>query len=921
MVASAMSSLNMSPGSIEEKKEIPQQTLKVPRQKRLKVNRACYTCRVKKIKCDGLQPCMQCRARQRPCSFSKDGPSEFGDDDSIGSAPLSDNACAQATLETTVAEEQEKYRKTCETLDNLCSSWPGEGREGRWGINEHLLYTGQSWLQRRDSIQSTRFCGSDDMVIQQHLITLFFRHRYPILPLVPRRLFYEHLEQRGSLYTPILIYSMYAHAAHYSDEFAPQASTYYNRAVSLLDEYLDQPRVSTIAALCLLSIYEPSRDPSNANANFSRCRSQIYSNMAFRMCYDLGINKRHLINERGSRCESELYKRVFWTCYCLDKMQNICIGKPWAMLTKDTDLDMPLLQPGDDTEEQEVIESFVALIKLFQTIEPAIHGEGCNSERSMVRSYEQEQIAYNFDNNLLLWLRSLPSHLQWTPFPQMNTVPTQPPSNAMIAHLHLFYNLVELTIFWPHSATNEKLFHQRCSTIATNITQLGCALAEQTNFILSYSFASEAIMAATRVHLLNCSNENVVYARQSRYLFQRSLRSLRKLNQTRVIPTIEGFVYSVKLALASADEVKHSINRAASDSTIIEEHHGNEENTHISNGLLTPPATSSGSQSIPKGFSQDRGLRMVPSRSQQLFNPTYLHSGLLHSSPAISWRPHMVEQYHHLHHHSPQPHSPSEHQQQHHHQHQQAQQQMQEHSHHEPEQHNQQQQQHRQHQHHQQQQQIQQQHHQHQQQRTNYALELLGVDENWSKSAEDNIDQFLYKGRSVYEELDSTFLGDQQQKNNQGETKMNAGSSSDIEALVAQIEKHESDSSNRNSKSTTAWDSQAEANNIIYSMWSHDQQDTGATNSEQPQPQQHHTPASAPPPQSQSMPLHTSYMNIGLGVYASAHQHHNDVIRQHYPGIESRSNPSVRPVILTHQGHVIVTGIDQEHMDGHPPSQ
>ncbi|KAG1146260.1 hypothetical protein G6F36_015050 [Rhizopus arrhizus] len=41
------------------------------KQKRLKVGRACHPCRMKKIKCDGKQPCMQCKARRRKCSYLK----------------------------------------------------------------------------------------------------------------------------------------------------------------------------------------------------------------------------------------------------------------------------------------------------------------------------------------------------------------------------------------------------------------------------------------------------------------------------------------------------------------------------------------------------------------------------------------------------------------------------------------------------------------------------------------------------------------------------------------------------------------------------------------------------------------------------------------------------------------------------------
>lgn len=494
------------------------------------------------------------------------------------------------------AEEREKQRKTIDTLRALSATWPAEGREGRWGIDETMLYAQESWQRTLNYPQPGRFRGLNEVVVQQHLIALFFRRCYAMFPVIPKRTLYDHLERRGPLCTPLLLYSIYAIAARFCDDNGSSADNYFNRAVSMLDDYLDVPRVSTIAALCLLSLYEPSTKSAEAS-RVTPTKSQTYCTLAVQMCLQLGLHKRYLASEQLTSRESELCKRVFWSCYCLDKMHSICAGRPWTLRSSDIDLDMPLLQPGDDVEEHEILEYFVAFIKLLRIGERAVQPDMVWAVRAVVRTYEQEQMASNYENELLLWLRSLPSHLQWTPFPtNPNSVPRQPPRNASVAHLHLFYNFVELAVIRPYSAGNGKALHQRCSTVATNLAQLACSLAEQTSFILSFTFVAKAIMAAVRVHVLNCPDQNHAFARHSRIMFQRSLRSLETLYGHRSIHGVDHFVSSLKKALDAADEnnvalvIQDLANGAGGgDPVVPAKSESLSRQTYFSCGLITPP--------------------------------------------------------------------------------------------------------------------------------------------------------------------------------------------------------------------------------------------------------------------------------------------------------------------------------------------
>ncbi|KAI7882386.1 hypothetical protein K492DRAFT_145231 [Lichtheimia hyalospora FSU 10163] len=84
-------------------------TLELPvrddcRHKRLKVGRACLPCRMKKIKCDGKQPCMQCKARQRQCVYSKNTDETYIKLDPVESSDV----CLQEVAER-AQEQQQRY--------------------------------------------------------------------------------------------------------------------------------------------------------------------------------------------------------------------------------------------------------------------------------------------------------------------------------------------------------------------------------------------------------------------------------------------------------------------------------------------------------------------------------------------------------------------------------------------------------------------------------------------------------------------------------------------------------------------------------------------------------------------------------------------------------------------------------------------
>lgn len=851
-------------------------------------------------------------ARRRPCSFSKDGTvdetqqssdaypadvSSMEDDrQSTSHSPTAEASkkrplptddgyhqyANKSSLEQQKSKEQDELNKTFQQLDRLSMMWPGEGREGRWLVDINLLFNGAEETAMNEPAQSM---PASFLNLNNNLLALYFRHRHTIFPILPKSIFYRLLEHRDALITPLLLNSMYCNAAHYSHEDAAEADNYFRKAQMLLDTYIDTPNLSLLISLCLLSSFESNR--YGTGPHIGRSKARIYRDMACRMCFDLKLHKRYSFHNTGATPDDiELRKRVYWVCYCLDKVQSLVTGKPYLLSSKDIDIDFPVVLGTDDSSEFDINTCFVEHIKLMQISERVLQLEIPDRQAGMLRSPENEQLVLDLDGQLLYWLRNLPQTLQWTP---LNTnsemIPTQPPPNALVAHLHLVFNYLEISVLQPIASTSlssspaSLVIQQRCGSVATNLTQLTCAMAEQPTFIISFTFMAEAIMAALRVHIMNCADEKTNIARHARFMFQRSLRSMKVVLHHRVLDRIQDFAITIEKALVDADTGNSNsrnsspkihvlspiIPRTATSTSTYHnsapmpmDHYSSTDDrwparANNNSGLmpygLVSPASSTASAPLEKSaMSRDEDIARPHSSLSQI-NHVYGHSSTTStttstpledpysrsasfhipattSSTPTAWRSPAVSP-NQSKNSSSQP-TPNQEQQQ---------------------------------------------------------MEMYS--NIWSRTSLDNgLQQFSS------DHLDNSFINStRQQIRQEKEEKQNfetATSSSSASTMQAANNFSTVDS-------TGVANGQMTADSELYSLW--DQQ----TNKNSTPQQQ--TTMLAPQPQTTG--------RYGLGVYASAQQHHTDVIRQHMPNL--KSNNSNRPVLLNHHGQVVVAGANQNN--------
>ncbi|CDS13042.1 hypothetical protein LRAMOSA05226 [Lichtheimia ramosa] len=571
-------------------------TLELPlrddsRHKRLKVGRACHPCRMKKIKCDGKQPCMQCKARRRKCMYLKNT-----DETYIKLDPVADASFLQDIAEQT-QEQQQRFQRQQTPDDYSQASTPQSN-----GSSQQAIYIADkgdalfSGTQKNDQIQhpATRsdrmieqladglvrltlhnepYKLADDNVtpwrsygdfvrwtpepglpsyytapidmparqIQENLINVFFSHCHHTLPTLSRSMFFEQLNAKGPLVTPLLLNVMYAHAAKHVDDPSflshpdKQGNVFYIRARRLVDDFLDTPRVSTVIALLYMAAYEYNATGSETGARSSR--AWMYSGMAVRMCLELGLHTANYSSQM-SQFDIELRRRVLWTCYVMDKLESCMTERPWMLRAKDISLDFPTPLPEDTTDERIVLDGFSQLCRLMILIEKVLHTFAYETRDKGVWTMHEESQTLQLLEQVSQWRDNLPSSLRWTPTSPGTAangngthhfIPSPIPSSHVVANLHLVCCCLELSLVMCCRYQDEQLHRERRRGLANAITQLVSLTVEHPRLMYTSTVSAFAAIFASLTHVADF--DHPLLADDARMQFRKSLEDVRTILQ------------------------------------------------------------------------------------------------------------------------------------------------------------------------------------------------------------------------------------------------------------------------------------------------------------------------------------------------------------------------------------------------------
>lgn len=520
------------------------------------------------------------KARQRPCSFYKDGslevdhanaeqpsvephredePSEPVCLPSMSSAPATEGSILFAET-STVNHNKLKRRgplmesRISNTLSSLGENMRKMTTTSSSRLADKLLKSSETYggfiMWMPEPSLPSRYSGSIEMPsreIQLALIDQYFNERHESIGMIVKYYFYEQLETKGLIITPLLLNVIYAHASRFvTIAGCPKTEVFYHRARRLVDDFMDVPRVSTIIALSLLSLYEPS--PAIYRPGSHHCRQWQYSGMACRMSLELGLYDDSNVHSSLTPVEIELRRRVFWGCYDLDKFQSSGWERPWMISSSCIRTQLPTVLPQETEEDAFVTNVCNAKIRFVKIVEENLiffssygHDHYLGTQKDNTHAKINEHL-----NKQQIWLRSLKPDVQWTPVTTMSVkdVLDLPASRPMVNHLHLYYNSMTLDLLGKLPNNSVAQFQSRVT--AASMTQLAHHLCQTPSYVVKFDFIVHALIAAIKIHIHYLDDTDVNLAQQAWLLFDRSIWCMQLINSYAVIPNCLKFLQQVQ---------------------------------------------------------------------------------------------------------------------------------------------------------------------------------------------------------------------------------------------------------------------------------------------------------------------------------------------------------------------------------------
>jgi transcription factor-like protein len=104
-------------------------------------------------------------------------------------------------------------------------------------------------------------------------------------------------------------------------------------ATEPMDYILEQHNLATVQFLLLLGVHG-QRSPYGAGA-WSQIR------YATSVCIEMGLHRKRTrtVSPEHAR-DVEIRRRIFWSCYCLDRVTSIVLGRAFAIADRDINVEV-----------------------------------------------------------------------------------------------------------------------------------------------------------------------------------------------------------------------------------------------------------------------------------------------------------------------------------------------------------------------------------------------------------------------------------------------------------------------------------------------------------------------------------------------------------------------------------------------------
>ncbi|KAI9203618.1 uncharacterized protein BJ171DRAFT_509093 [Polychytrium aggregatum] len=416
--------------------------------KRTRNKRACDTCRIKRNKCSGGQPCSGCQDFGIPCTYNtpmkkrgpqvrsgaqstskprssliEDFPSSLND--SIPtlavSSPETDGTPSQGYSFTPRPALKSTEVTAISDINNNVTTYFGRSAKGgaqnlyfKNGVQCHgifnvmVAFRGTPILKilREDSFPFSRS-------ITYHFVHLYFEHISPCHPVVDRSTFYEELEQEYHTEPfSLLLWVMctlitleFRSLEEWGlDNIHEERLRLANHSYAMISKLYDHPHINVLQALLMMSL--AACDPSA----IIKQNSYYYMGLARSMAIELGLHL-NLDDVRvppPDRTVRRIQRSCFFALYTADRYSSLVMGRPISV--RDDSWDSSLLDEDFDDMNYRNLVINVRMCKVLGRLITLLNSPGV-----VLTSPEAKELACQILMQLQHWFSSLPAQYRGPP--------------------------------------------------------------------------------------------------------------------------------------------------------------------------------------------------------------------------------------------------------------------------------------------------------------------------------------------------------------------------------------------------------------------------------------------------------------------------------------------------------------------------
>ncbi|CAG8432812.1 11492_t:CDS:2 [Diversispora eburnea] len=554
--------------------------------KRQRVQMACSFCRQRKIRCDGRSPCANCRKYSTTCNYVKIEKSNKGK----AKYNNGENSSGRVNISYTRSPSHGKR-----PIDEVSSNSLSQSLPPALPIISSPVSISKS-EPKLPSIED-RYSLIPNEETVNHLLGLYWVNVHPYVPVINKSIFLQQRENPNDPPSLLLLNAMFAVVAEFSDRPSikndPETHEkggwiFFDRARNLLDTFLDAPRMSTIAALILMSIYL-QHNTRRSGVSPGYFRRWMYIGMAIRMALELDLNK-DCDDPNINRSHKELRKRLWWSLFMVDVL--VCCGIGKASDIEEDECTIPEPDENDLIDEQELkingaLREFILQIKFSRMLHQLLRHNFSNKTSNISPYINQDNIIANFEEQIRDWFIFLQISRQSTEFIVENV---NDYSTTML-HLHMLYNSFIILLHRRYILNPDSL--SKCILAAQQVTPIGSLIISNYSspFKGFLNCTTWCLLQAGMIHALNKVVGNESNSRIAEEHYEKIVQLFQKCSQITALQVLQDHANTCSSHQLSVMDVWSSPATSSSDNQEI--YVLTNETSIPSSSLYTHPSLSS----------------------------------------------------------------------------------------------------------------------------------------------------------------------------------------------------------------------------------------------------------------------------------------------------------------------------------------